>query len=466
MKILTGITISFIILLAGCKKDSYITSPEARVTITADTIRYDTVFTSAGSITQVFKIINENSQKLLVSSVLLKGGVSSYYSINADGFTGPVINNLEIAANDSAYVFVQVNIDPNADNIPFIIKDSIIVSYNGTDKKVQLEAWGQNAHFMRDKEITSNETWNNDLPYVILGYLYVNPGSTLTINKGTRIYTHANAPIIVDGTLKVNGEKDTADRVYFRGDRLDEPYKDYPASWPGIYFREPSVNNVFNYAVIKNAYQSIALEKPATNANPKLTLNECIIDNSYDAGIVSINSSVKATNCLISNCGKNLVLAQGGSYDFTHCTVASFSNNYILHKEPVLYLSNYILDNNTPIPADLTAAFTNCIFWGDNETTVEDEVIVTKSGTTLFNVNFESNLWKVKNNPADVVLNNIIANQAPEFDSINTARQFYNFRLKDISPAINKAANTSVVIDLDGNTRPVNLPDLGCFEKQ
>ncbi len=466
MKILTGITISFIILLAACKKDSYITSPEARVTITVDTIRYDTVFTSAGSITQVFKIINENSQKLLVSSVLLKGGVSSYYSINADGFTGPVINNLEIAANDSAYVFVQVNIDPNADNIPFVIKDSIIVSYNGTDKKVQLEAWGQNAHFMRDKQITSNETWNNDLPYVILGYLYVNPGSTLTINKGSRIYTHANAPIIVDGTLKVNGEKDTADRVYFRGDRLDDPYKDYPASWPGIYFREPSVNNVFNYAVIKNAYQSVALEKPATNANPKLTLNECIIDNSYDAGIVSINSSVKATNCLISNCGKNLVLAQGGSYDFTHCTVASFSNNYILHKEPVLYLSNYILDNNTPVPADLTAAFTNCIFWGDNETTVEDEVVVTKSGATLFNVNFESNLWKVKNNPADVVLNNIIVNQAPEFDSINTARQFYNFRLKDISPAINKGANTSVVIDLDGNTRPVNLPDLGCFEKQ
>ena len=112
MKILTGITTSLIIIFTACKKDSYITSPEARVTITADTIRYDTVFTSAGSITQVFKIINENNQKLLLSSVLLKGGVSSYYSINADGFTGPVINNLEIAANDSAFVFVKLNIDP------------------------------------------------------------------------------------------------------------------------------------------------------------------------------------------------------------------------------------------------------------------------------------------------------------------------------------------------------------------
>ena len=207
MKILTGITIScFIIYFAACKKDSFITSPEARVRITADTIRYDTVFTSAGSITQAFKIINENNQKLMLSTVMLKGGVSSSYSINADGFTGPVINNLEVAANDSVYVFVQVNIDPNAENIPFIIKDSILVSYNGTDQQVQLEAWGQNAHFFRDKEITGSETWNNDLPYVILGYLYVNPGSTLTINKGSRIYTHANAPIIVDGTLKVNGE--------------------------------------------------------------------------------------------------------------------------------------------------------------------------------------------------------------------------------------------------------------------
>ena len=80
---------------------------------------------------------------------------------------------------------------------------------------------------------------------------------------------HADAPIIVDGTLKVNGVKDTADRVYFRGDRLDEPYKDFPASWPGIYFSPTSKDNVLNYAVIKNAYQAIAVQDPSPNANSK-----------------------------------------------------------------------------------------------------------------------------------------------------------------------------------------------------
>ena len=83
-------------------------------------------------------------------------------------------------------------------------------------------------------------------------------------------------------------QKDTIDRVYFRGDRLDEPYKDFPASWPGIYFRSTSKDNVFNYAVIKNAYQAIAAQDPSPNANPKVTLNECIIDNAYDAGIIAL----------------------------------------------------------------------------------------------------------------------------------------------------------------------------------
>ena len=272
------------------------------------------------------------------------GGANSVYKINVDGIAGPQVNNLEIEANDSLYVFVQVNVNPNANNLPFIIRDSVQVTYNGQNRLVQLEAWGQNAHFFRNKEIAINETWNNDLPYVILGSLVVDPNRTLTINKGCRIYVHADAPIVVDGSLQVNGQKDTMDRVYFRGDRLDDPYKDFPASWPGIFFSSTSKDNIFNYAVIKNAYQAIAVEDPSSNANPKITLNECVIDNAYDAGIIAVNSSIQARNCLISNCGKNIFLAKGGNYQFTHCTAASYSNQFIPHKYPVLYLSNYVTD--------------------------------------------------------------------------------------------------------------------------
>src|SRR5947207_12621914 len=132
MKILFSILIlSLCIFLFACKKDSFITSPGAQVTLSADTLKFDTVFTTAGSITGVFKIINENNQKLLISSVKLMGGNSSPYKINVDGFTGPEVNNLEIAANDSMYVFVSVIINQNTNNLPFIVQDSIKISYNG-----------------------------------------------------------------------------------------------------------------------------------------------------------------------------------------------------------------------------------------------------------------------------------------------------------------------------------------------
>lgn len=433
--------------------------------ISADTLKYDTVFTTTGSVTQFFKIINENDQKLRLSSVKLMGGNGSVFKINVDGFTGPLVTNIEIEANDSVYVFVSATINPTAGNLPFVIRDSIQVTYNGKERLVQVEAWGQNAHFFRNKKISSNETWNNDLPYVLLGSLLIDTNKTLTINKGCRIYVHADAPIIVDGTLLINGQKDTADRIYFRSDRLDEPYKDFPAGWPGIYFRGSSKDNVFNYAVINNAYQALAVQDPSPNANPKLILNESIIDNAYDAGIIAINSSVRARNCLISNCGKNVLLAKGGDYQFTHCTVASISNSYIFHRDPVLFVSNFITVNNTPVIENLTAVFRNCIFWGENGT-VENEVMVTKSGGGIFNVNFDYNLWKVKTAPSNIIATQIINDQNPAFDSINVSRKYYDFRLKNTSPALNKGTNAGITIDLDGKPRPVGLPDLGCFERQ
>ncbi len=452
------------VFLFSCKKDSFISSADARISISADTLHFDTVFTTAGSITQSFKIINENNQKLRLSSVKLMGGAGSNYKMNVDGIATVEATGIEIEASDSVYVFVQVNVDPATGNIPFIIQDSIQVSFNGNKKLVQLEAWGQNAHFFRNREITTSETWTNDLPYVIQGYLYVDINQKLTIEKGCRIYVHADAPIIVDGSLKVNGEKDTINRVYFRGDRLDEPYSNFPAGWPGIFFRAPSKDNILKYAVIKNAYQSLALEGPSVNAAPKLQLDECIIDNSYDAGIIASGSSIKATNCLISNCGKNIAIGKGGNYEFTHCTVASYSNRYIQHKDPVLMLS----DADGSGTARLDAIFRNCIFWGESEL-VPNEVVVEKKGSPG-TVTFDQVLWRVKTEPANVTLvpPQPINNQSPQFDSIDASRQYYDFRLNTRnSPAIDAGKNAAVFIDLDGKPRPVGLkPDLGCFEKQ
>lgn len=450
-------------VLTACKKESFITSGDARLRTSEETITFDTVFTSVGSVTKFFRIYNENDQKLRITSVKLAGGQASAFKINADGFPGPEVNNLEMEAGDSLYVFVSVHINPAGGTLPFVVQDSIAITYNGKTNWVQLEAWGQNANFLRAVTLRSNTVWDNRLPYVILGGLRVDTTATLTIEKGTRIYLHADAPFIVDGTLKTRGEHYDSTRVHFTGDRLDEPYKDFPGSWPGIYFRGSSRDNELNFTTVANAYQGIVVEKPSVNANPKVRLNECIIDNVYDIGILGLQTSIDARNCLVTNCGKNILLAYGGNYNFNHCTVASFSNAFILHKEPVLQVANFVKEGNNFLTYPLNAVFRNSIFWGEAGS-VDDEVIVLKQGNTAFNVTFANCLWKVKNVPANTTRTNILSNQDPLFDTVDTQKRIYNFRLKPGSPAINAGIASGVASDLQGKPR-TGVPDLGAYEQ-
>jgi len=453
---------TFCLLLSSCKKDSFITSPYARVNITADSVKFDTVFTTTGSITQSFKIINNNDQKLKLNKVKLMGGASSAYKININGSAVTEANNIEIAANDSIYVFVAVTVNPNAANLPFIISDSILIDYNTNSRFVQLQAYGQNAIFLRNTLITGNTSWTTTLPYVILGGLRIDTTAVLTIPAGCRIYAHADAPILVDGSLIVNGTK--AAPVIFSGDRLDYNYKDLPASWPGMYFRNTSKNNTLQFAVIKNAYQAVVVQNPSVNANPKIILHQCIIDNAYDAGLFCINTSLQADNSLISNCGSNVALAYGGDYNFTHCTVASFSNAFMLHKSPVLTLNNFATQGGTIVTANCNALFRNCIFWADTGF-VANEVVVNKQGSNAFTVLFDKNIYR-GGDPANSTLNGNLRNQNPLFDSIDVSRRYYDFRITRITaPGINKGTATGFLKDLDDRNRNNGLPDLGCYEK-
>ena len=458
------ITVIAVLLFFSCKKESFITSPNAQLSFSADSLKFDTVFTSTGSITQSFKIFNNNNQKLLLSKVKLMGGPTSSFKININGVAATEQDNIEVAANDSIYVFVTVTVNPTTANLPFIISDSILVNYNGNDRFVQLQAYGQNAHFLNNVIISTNTVWPNDLPYVILGGVRVTTTTVLNIDPGCKIYSHANAPFIVEGTLLVNGIKGS--EVQFAGDRLDEPYKDFPAGWPGIYFRNNSKDNIITYAVIKNAYQAVVAEDPATNSNPKLIIHQCIIDNAYDAGLLSINSSVQADNTLISNCGKNINIILGGDYTFTNCTVASFSNSYLLHKAPVLIATNFADQNGTTITADMNALFSNCIFWGDDGS-IDDEVLISKQGSNPFNVILDHCLYKAVNDPSNTTLTASIKNIEPAFDSIDVTHKYYDFRItKNIAaPGIDQGAATGFLKDLDNNNRLVGLTDIGCYEK-
>ncbi len=458
-------TFAFCLLLASCKKDSFITSEFAQINITADTLKYDTVFTTAGSITKSFKIINDNGQKLRLGKLKLMGGAASAYKMNVNGLATSEVTNLDIEANDSIYVFVSVTVNPNAANLPFIVSDSLLINYNGNNRYVQLQAYGQNANFLRNRVLTGNVVWTNNLPYVILGSIRIDTTASLTIQAGCKIYSNATAPFIVDGSLVINGTK--ANSVTFAGDRLDEGYKDLPASWPGIYFRGSSKNNILTYALVKNANQAIVTEKPSINANPKVILHQCVVDNAFDIGILCMNSSMQADNSLVSNCSSNIIINYGGIYNFTHCTVAAYSTNFLNHKNPALIVNNFTQQAGATLTADLNAVFRNNIFWGDGGL-IDNEVAVNKQGANPFTVLFEKNIYRSISDPSNSTLNGNIKNADPSFDSINITKNIFDFRVtkNPVAPGINAGIATGFPKDLDDKNRNVGLPDIGCYEKQ
>src|SRR5687767_2789068 len=102
------------VILFSCKKTGFITSPDAFLRTSVDSLHFDTVFTTTGSTTQFFKIFNPNDQKLRLSNVQLMGGAASPFKLNVDGMPGTIFSDIEIEANDSIYAFVTVSINPSA----------------------------------------------------------------------------------------------------------------------------------------------------------------------------------------------------------------------------------------------------------------------------------------------------------------------------------------------------------------
>ena len=86
----------------------------------------------------------------------MAGGATSPYRMNVDGDAGINFTDVEIPAKDSIYVFVEVTVNPNATALPFIIEDSIQFVTNGNLQQVQLNAYGQNAHFFNADSIENN----------------------------------------------------------------------------------------------------------------------------------------------------------------------------------------------------------------------------------------------------------------------------------------------------------------------
>jgi len=455
-----------LLMVYSCKKESINTDPSARIIVSTDTLKFDSVFTQTVSLTQSFKIKNPNNSNLLISSIKLMDGNRSSFKMNVNGVPTNEATDVSIAANDSIYVFVMANINPNNSSLPFVVSDSIQIICNNNYYQVQLEAFAQNAQFCNNLTISSDTTWTNMEPIVVLGGLTVDSNATLTLQQGCKIYVHANAPILINGTLKAVGSTD--ERIQFRGDRLDDPYKFLPGSWQGIRFGSSSKNNELQFCIIKNAVIALHVENASVNGNPKLKGHQLLIDNASVAGLKVVNSSVSIDNTLISNCKKNVVIENGGNCNFVNCSFTAYPTLYQFHEFPMLEMNNYTYQNGNLVSGDLSAIYTNCVVWSGSSF-IDNEIFVSKEGNGLFDVSMENCLIKNSINPDYVTLTNVISNIDPQFDSIDIENNYFDFRTQNTisSPLHDAGKSTAFPFDLDNRPRiSGSSTDIGCYEKQ
>lgn len=473
--LLPVLLLTVILITGSCKKDVLITDTNAKLRLSADTILFDTVFTTIGSTTLQLKAYNDYDQPIQVTNIQLAGGKNSNFRINIDGVPTTEIQDIEIPANDSIYIFIKVTVDPNNSNSPLVINDSILFNTNGNLQKVQLVAWGQDAYYHTpnlpiDKPwysvIDRNSIWTNDKPHVIYGYAVVDSASTLTIQEGSKIHFHKNGVLWVykGGTLKVEGKP--SNEVVFQGDRMEQYYKEIPGQWRAIWLSSGSINNTIDYAIIKNGtigIQADTLGSPLTQ--PTLKLTNTIIRNMSTAGVLGQGTWIEAYNCVISNCGQYAVaLNIGGFYDFKHCTIGNYWN-FSTRQTSSVFLNNYYQDsyNNYHIRELYQATFANCIIHGS---IAEEIQLDSFPNIGKFNYKFDHCLLKTETKTSNTThFINCLINSSPGF--INAYE--HNFELSAGSASINQgsvAVGAAVRLDILGHDRTIDIaPDLGAYEK-
>ena len=173
---------SLCLFMASCNDDeAYTTSPSALLAFSSDTIRFDTVFTTIGSATQLFKVYNRGDEPMMLSSIRLAGRGETGFRVNVDGLSGTEFTDVEVRDGDSLYVFVEVTVDPRNEDNPFLLRDSLqFLLQSGICQQVQLEAYGQDMIVLRGTVFSTDTTLTGERPHVVYDSLVVDSNATLT----------------------------------------------------------------------------------------------------------------------------------------------------------------------------------------------------------------------------------------------------------------------------------------------
>ena len=482
--------LSVSIFISCSDKDEFTTSSSDTLTFESDTVSFDTIFTTIGSSTKRFKVFNNNSKGIRISTVQLASGGESGFRVNVDGHTGPTLNDIEILKKDSIFIFAEVTLKSQDSNTPTYVKDELLFTLeSGITQKVILEAYGQDAIFLHSPVIDSDTTLSNEKPYIIYDSLIVNQGAVLTIPSGTTVCFHSGAYMGVYGQLICNGSIDAP--ITFRGDRTDRilsylPYDRTDGMWGGIILYPESKNNLFDNVDIHSG--SYGIYCPVSTSDEfKYYIQNSVIHNVSGDGLRSYYCQGQVLNSQISNSGDNCVSLIGGAYNFVHTTLAQFYPWDGDHGT-ALYISN--MENDTIYPVE-QVNFYNCLVTGRST----DEIVGNRieKDDAKFNVLFDHCLVNMKLNGSegddikkmfetslnetgdirnwqkngDGTYSDDIIWGKKNFKLIDDENFIYNFELseKSRSRGIGKGEYIKYCpIDRNGVERPAESPDAGCYQ--
>lgn len=413
----------FTLLISSCRSDFDFQHDVGNLSFSRDTVYLDTVFTNIGSSTYTLKVYNKTDRNISIPKVQLGDGENSNYRLMVDGMPGKVFENVELLANDSMFVFIEVTSDiADANPTDFLYTDQIQFGTDLNFQKVELVTLIQDAVFLYPERfgdgttetlpigddeiygffldnadpINGNELhWTNTKPYVIYGYAAVPANETLIVDAGARIHFHAESGLILanNASIQVNGApsltENLENEVIFEGDRLEPGFSDVPGQWGTIWFTQGSTNSTISNLTIKNATVGMLVTGNDGTPTPTIDMQNVQIYNCSNVGILARTGNMVGRNIVVNNCGETAFAGTfGGSYDFTHCT---FANYWPIPNQFCVVLDDY----DGSIEYALTKAdFKNCIVYGSPNRSIS----INKEGTDAnFNFNFDTCLLKFVN---------------------------------------------------------------------
>lgn len=470
-------------ILSSCGRDEVISGEGLSFSTSRDTILFDTVFTTTGSVTRSFKVYNTNNEAASID-IMVNGGQSSPYRINADGNSGNDLSGITIQGNDSIYVFVEVTIDPDQplSISPFIVEDQIVINKGNNEQIVYLEAFGQNANYLTRSNSAvftpctgpAEIVWNDPKPYIIYGQMQVTD-CKLVLPAGCKVYVHGGLNFVNDTTIlnagnifvltegSIHSQGTAAQPVQIQGDRLESEYADVPGQWFGIALLNGSKNNIFEHTIIRNGIYSILVDSIS-----EASINHSQLLNSSSVGLYGRHSKIDVSNSLIYSAGSYGVYWQeGGEYSMNFSTVASYNV-----QAEALRMQNYFCTDPLCLKEirthNLNANIANSILAGS----ARDELLIDKfeSGSDdELNYSIQNSIVRV---------DELLKSQANFFDNCSGCINYatsdtlfvdannHDYELDTLSIATGKAISTlGIQDDLLGRLRS-NPPDIGCLESQ